>query len=191
VPFIDMGSGTTAALAIVAAIRERDASGEGAYLDVAMLDVAAFWSGVKLDPEEGGEPAYGVFAAADGGLLTIAVLEDKFWRNLCACLGWGDWVEDPGFGSHARRQRRAAEIETRLVATIATRDRDAWIETFHAGDVPAAPAHSPSQVGLDPQIRARALVHAAGDGSGWRPVSPLPAAVRNQQLAAAPSLKHS
>jgi crotonobetainyl-CoA:carnitine CoA-transferase CaiB-like acyl-CoA transferase len=188
VPFVDLGAGTTAALAIVAAVRDRDRTGAGCFLDLGMLDVAAFWAGVKVAPVEGSEPAYGAFAAADGKLLTLAVLEDKFWRNLCACLGWEDWGDDPELASHDRRRLRGAEIEARLKETLATRPRDVWIEAFEAADVPAAPVLRPAEVGLDPQIQARGLARPGEGPDDWRPVSPLPAAVRDEEDAPAPEL---
>jgi crotonobetainyl-CoA:carnitine CoA-transferase CaiB-like acyl-CoA transferase len=189
VPFIDLGSGTTAALAILAAVRERDTTGEGCRLDLGMLDVATFWSGVKVPPAEGSEPVYGVFVAADGGMVSLAVLEDKFWRNLCNCLGWDDWVGDPDLATHARRRLRGREIEARLREAIEGMPRDAWLERFAAADVPAAPAYLPPEVGLDPQVQARHLVER-GEGSDpdWRPVSPLPAGIRRDGRAAAPAL---
>lgn len=189
VPFVDLGAGTTAALAILAAVRERDTTGEGCLLDLGMLDVAVFWSGVKVPPSEGSEPAYGAFAAADGRLLSLAVLEDKFWRNLCDCLGWEDWRADPDLATHERRRLRGAEIEARLKQSLTTRPRDQWLELFEASDVPAAPVHAAAEVGLDPQVQSRGLtVRGAAEAEGWRPVSPLPGGVRAAVEAPAPTL---
>ena len=192
VPFIDMGSGTTAALAIVAAIRQRDMTGEGCHLDLAMLDVANFWAGVKIPPEGGSEPAYGAFRAADGKVLTLAVIEDKFWRNLCDCLGWTDWRDAPELADHEARRRRGVEIEDRLTAAIAARPREDLLDLFWGADIPAAPLNRPADVLSDPQIRARGLAKAAiGDGGGsptWQPVSVLPPALRGADLAGAPVL---
>jgi crotonobetainyl-CoA:carnitine CoA-transferase CaiB-like acyl-CoA transferase len=189
VPYVDLGSGTTAALAIVAAVRERDASGEGCRLDLGMLDVAAFWAGVKVAPPLGSEPAYGAFAAGDEQLLTLAVLEDKFWHNLCDCLGWDDWRDDPRLATHELRRRRGAEIEARLKECLATRSRAAWLELFEALDVPAAPLHEAGEVALDPQIKARGLARpVAGDAVDWLPTSPLPEGVRSAIDASAPAL---
>jgi crotonobetainyl-CoA:carnitine CoA-transferase CaiB-like acyl-CoA transferase len=187
VPYVDLGSGTTAALAILAAVRERDTTGEGCFLDLGMIDIAAFWAGVKVAPREGSEPAYGAFAAGDGRLLTLAVLEDKFWRNLCDCLGWEDWRDDPRLAGHELRRLHGREIEDRLKEMLATRPRDVWLQLFEAADVPAAPVHDPAEVGLDPQIQARGLARRAA-ADDWRPVSPLPLGVRAAADAPSPSL---
>lgn len=160
VPFVDLGSGTGAALAIVAALLERASTGEGRRLDLAMLDTALAWTTAKAPPEGGAEPAYGVFRAADGLRLSVAVLEDKFWCGLCRCLGWEDWLEAGDLATHAGRRRRAEEIAARLRRAIAASPRAELLERLRAADVPAAPVHAPDEAGRDPQVRAREAVAA-------------------------------
>jgi crotonobetainyl-CoA:carnitine CoA-transferase CaiB-like acyl-CoA transferase len=157
-PVVDLASGTMAALAVVSALRRRDRTGQGQYLDVAMLDSAVVWSNLKRAPaEDAGEPAYGVFRAADGRLLSLAVLEDKFWRSLCRVLGWEDWDADPALADHAGRKRRAGEIAARLATDLAARPRDDWIEAFDAADVPAAAVSAEEEVAAHPQVAERGL----------------------------------
>jgi CoA:oxalate CoA-transferase len=158
-PVVDLAAGTTAALAMVAALRERDRTGEGRYLDMAMLDAAVVWANLKRPPSDdsGGEPAYGVFAAADGRTLSVGVLEDKFWRALCDVLGWSQWAADPELADHAGRRHRAPEIAARLAAALAERPRDEWLSALAAADVPAAPVNAPAEVVLDPQVVERSL----------------------------------
>jgi crotonobetainyl-CoA:carnitine CoA-transferase CaiB-like acyl-CoA transferase len=177
VPFVDLGSGTTAALAIVAALLARDRGGEGIYLDLAMLDTAVFWAGVKVAPPGGAEPAYLVVRARDGLPLSLAVLEDKFWRNLCDCLDWSDWRDAPELATHAQRRRCAAAIQKRLHHTVATYKRKRLLEELWAADVPAAPVHERAEVGGDPQVEIRGST-----------ASPLPPALRAAGLAPAPAL---
>jgi len=181
-PVIDLAAGTNAALAIVAALTERDRTGRGAHLDVSMLDVAVFWAGVKVPiPATGdGEPTYVVLTAADGGRLSLGVLEDKFWVALCRALEWEDWATDAGLATHRGRRARAVEVHARLVAAIARRPRDAWLERLWRHDVPAAPVHGRDEVADDPQVRHRGLV-AAG-----MPAVPLPPALRGPAGAPAP-----
>jgi crotonobetainyl-CoA:carnitine CoA-transferase CaiB-like acyl-CoA transferase len=186
-PVVDMATGTMGALAIVAALSERTATGTGAFLDLGMLDTAVYWGDIKAPLRDGGaEGAYGVVAAADGGLLSVAVMEDKFWRSLCEALGWSEWHEDPAFATYGARRLRAAEIHARLAATIATRPRDEWLERLWAADVPVAPVHDRAAAMEDPQIVARRLF--ADNGVGGRdPVVPLPSALRTP-LGHAPRL---
>jgi crotonobetainyl-CoA:carnitine CoA-transferase CaiB-like acyl-CoA transferase len=187
IPMVDLATGTTAALAIVAALNRRTTTGEGTMLDVAMLDSAVFWGSVKAPLRDGGsEPAYAVVAAADGLLLSFAVLEDKFWRALCDALAWTDWREDPALASHQARRQRGPEIRTRLAATIATRRRQEWLERLWGADVPVAPVHDRALAHTDPQIAFRGLFAAGSDG-GAVPVVPLPAGLR-RPLGPAPTL---
>lgn len=191
IPMVDMATGTMACLSVLAALRRRDATGKGGHLDVAMLDSAVFWSQVKppAGAAEGSEPAYGTFACQDGRRISFAVLEDKFWRGLCAALGWEDWATDPECATHPQRRRRAAAIRDRLSATIATRPRQAWLEALWAADVPVAPVNHPSQVAADPQVQARELFAAdPRDPGELRPVVPLPRALRGGPFAPAPAL---
>lgn len=158
VPVVDLAAGTTAALAIVAALRHRDATGCGAYLDVALLDTAVVWSNVKgVDRADGAEPAYAVLRAADHACLAVAVIEDKFWQALCAALEWHDWIHSPELATYASRRRRAGEIFQRLRDAIAARPRAEWLELFAEADVPAAPVNAPEDVEADPQVVERGL----------------------------------
>lgn len=166
-PVVDLSAGTTAALAVVAALRDRDRNGRGRYLDLAMLDSAVFWSNVKRAQPEDVEPAYAILRAADGRYLTIAVIEDKFWRALCEALGWQDWLEDFGLAAQDGRRTRAGEILTRLARTIAERPRAAWLEEFARADVPAAPVHMGDEARHDPQVIERGLFAASS-----KPVRP-------------------
>lgn len=187
-PTVDLATGTMAALSIVSALLGRERTGRGTFLDVAMLDTAVHWSAVKpLQSDDGlSEPAYGVLRCADGARLSFAVIEDKFWRNLCSALGWQDWEDDPSLAVHEHRRARAGKIRERLEATIASRPRDAWLALLWEADVPVAPVHDPGEVPDDPQVETRDLFDRP---AGGRPVprAPLPEALR-RPVAAAPSL---
>lgn len=188
-PTVDLASGTMAALSILAALLGRERSGAGTFLDVAMLDSAVHWSAVKpLQVDDGlSEPAYGVVRCADGLALSVAVLEDKFWQNLCGALGWEDWSDDPSLATHTQRRGRAAEIRTRLEQTIVARPRADWLAILWAADVPVAPVHRREQVPDDPQVRQRELFGRPAAGTRPTPHPPLPRALR-RTTAAAPAL---
>jgi crotonobetainyl-CoA:carnitine CoA-transferase CaiB-like acyl-CoA transferase len=188
VPVVDLATGTIAALSILASLVEAKAGAAGRYLDIAMLDSAYFWSTIKAKTDDGGraapEPAYGVHVAADSLSLSVAAVEDKFWRNLCAALGWEDWREHPAFATHARREQRGDEVAERLAVTLRQRPRTEWLSILRGADVPAAPVNSPWEAQHDPQIVARGLV-----GIARGPQAPLPAALRGD-LTAAPSFEN-
>lgn len=165
-PVVDLATGTMAAFEIVSAIHARNKTGAGRYIDLAMVDAAVFWSALKsqhgrgslLSIEGGQEPAYGVFEASDGTSLTIAAVEDKFWRQLCRALAWEDWVNDSSLATYESRHARGTEVIDRLRVTIATRPREEWLLLFLEMDVPAAPVYSLDEVHRDPHIAGRGLL---------------------------------
>jgi crotonobetainyl-CoA:carnitine CoA-transferase CaiB-like acyl-CoA transferase len=181
-PIVDLSTGTSAALAVVAALRRRDRDGCGGFLDIAMLDSAVFWSNLKL-PAYGrvGEPAYGTFRVADG-VLSLGVLEDKFWVSLCKVMDWSDWEADPSLAEHGARQARAAEIVARLAPELATRSLEHWLAMFSAFDVPAAVVYEEGAFASDPQVVERRL-HIDGPA---RLRSPLPPEISATPVRDAP-----
>ena len=173
IPVIDLATGTAAAFLIAAALRERELTGRGRYLDVAMLDSAIFWSAIKThhgsagdtrSGDRGEEPTYGVFRAQDGKRLTMAVLEDKFWARLCVALEWTDWHRSGELAEYAQRRTRGSEIASRLHRTIASHPRDYWLRRLWEADIPVAPVNSLDEVPTDPQVIERHLFRETRDG---------------------------
>jgi CoA:oxalate CoA-transferase len=180
IPVIDLAAGSLAALAVVAALRDAQANGTGAALDIAMLDSALFWSAVKAGASAP-EPLYTVLPAADR--RRIAFLEDKFWPALCAALNWSEWARDATLATNRGRQARATEIHARLRETVSQRPAGEWLAILRSHDVPATPVNDRVMVGHDPQVRARGVVDSDG-----RCEAPIPAALRAQGQPSAPRL---
>ena len=98
----DMAGGTLAALEIVAALFRRERTGEGAVLDVAVLDAIVAWlgtlgagvatAGVVPGPLAGTFPCYAVYPAADGAFLALGALEPPFWVAFCRATDRDDLV---------------------------------------------------------------------------------------------------
>lgn len=173
IPMVDLATGTTAAFLIATALAERARTGEGRYLDVAMIDTAVFWSRIKGAHGQGGaderdadghEPAYGAVRASDGKYLALGVVEDKFWQRLCAVLEWDEWRDDPALARYDARRRRGTEIFERLGKKIATRPRAEWLELLWEADVPATPLNASDEAATDPQVVDRNLFVKGGDG---------------------------
>jgi crotonobetainyl-CoA:carnitine CoA-transferase CaiB-like acyl-CoA transferase len=146
-PTADLAAGVTAAFGICAAVLGRVTSGEGAHLDVSMTDVLATWTGPSgAGPGDapaavgGGAPApmpgYGLFDTADGGQVTLGVLnEQDFWTHLCGELDLGA-LADIEFDE---RLRRGAELQEAVGAAVARHTRDALVSRLVAAGVPVAP----------------------------------------------------
>ena len=142
VPWVDLATGTTAALAIVAAWQAR----RPAYLDVAMLDAARSWSAVKPAAVHEPEATYGVLDAHDGR-VAIALLEDAMWRRLCVALDWADWADDPALRTYLQRRGHAELIRRRLESAVGARSVRELLTLAHDHDLPLE-AVDPA---LDPQ----------------------------------------
>ena len=159
IPMVDLATGTTAALLVVAALHEVAATGRGRYLDVALLDSAVAWSALKLpvDDRQGPEPTYGLFRAADGATLAVGVLEDAMWRRLCAALNWHDWQDEPSLADYQARRQRGDEIAERLRASLLAHTSQTWLGVARRHDLPLTVVHPRDAVPADPQVAARRL----------------------------------
>jgi crotonobetainyl-CoA:carnitine CoA-transferase CaiB-like acyl-CoA transferase len=141
-PIADLAGGMAAAFAICAAVVRQLRTGEGEYIDVAMADVLATWTGAELptatgvDPAARGVPGYGTFATADENFVALGVLtEDHFWRALCDALGI-DAFRDLGFTD---RMARLDELQATIAHAIRQRSRDELVTALLAVHVPVAP----------------------------------------------------
>jgi crotonobetainyl-CoA:carnitine CoA-transferase CaiB-like acyl-CoA transferase len=169
------GGGMHAALGILAAVIARGKTGEGQYVDAAMLDgvfsmlhgvVSAYLSSGRVQARgkemlSGGTPHYNVYECADGKYLSVGALEPHFWRALCTALGREDFI--PRQNDEAQREEQFAFFRR----TFKTRARDEWFDFLtRAGDTAVAKVLSVDEVVADPQVRARGLVADVGTVNG-------------------------
>lgn len=164
----DLAAGWFATIAILAALRERDNSGVGQYIDMAMAD-AAFalvqnrmtesLANADLDKARlMGRPGVGLFEAADGLHLTVGAVEDKFWTALCTLMGAEDLIADPGLQTTRQRRVRGDELRRRLATEFRQRPRDEWIELLRRHDIPCAPVYSLREAAASDYARERHLI---------------------------------
>jgi crotonobetainyl-CoA:carnitine CoA-transferase CaiB-like acyl-CoA transferase len=160
VPVADLAGGVFAAMATCAALLGRVTTGAGERVDVAMTDVLATWTGpftshavAGRDEPMGKLPGYGSFRTADGGWVTLGVInEQHFWTRLCDVLGLEDLrdLDLPGRVAHGDA------ITTRVTAAIAARGRDELVAALP--DVAVAPALTRAEMLQHPQFQRRDLV---------------------------------
>ena len=168
IAYADIFTGVYTAVAILAALRQRDATGKGAHIDMALLDTqvavlanqALNWMASGNVPHRMGNghanlAPYQAFACADGDLI-IAVGNDGQFRRLCAVLGLA-LADDPRFATNpARVENRRAMIPV-LAATIGAWDKAALYEALEAAGIPAGPINTVAEVFADPQVIARGM----------------------------------
>ena len=179
VAVIDLFTGLYAVIAILAALRHRDQTGEGQHIDCALLDTSvailanqgANWliGGTKPKPMGNSHPnvvPYRNFPVADGELI-IAVGNDSQFRALCKVLGDEALASHPDYATNAARATNREALETLIRGHLADRKRDDVILDMEAAGVPGGPINRVDQVFDDPQVKARKVLesHAMPDGT--------------------------
>lgn len=149
VAVVDVVTGLHAAIAILAALRRRDATGVGERIEVSLLDSAlsALVNVAQNALVTGEEPGrfgnahpsivpYQPFRAADGW-VAVAAANDGLFVRLCDVVGRPELAADDRFATNAARVRYRAELVPALEAVFATRAADEWVEALDAAGVPA------------------------------------------------------
>lgn len=165
----DLATGQNAAIAILAALRHRDATGQGQYIDVSLFDTQLSWlanigSNVLFTGEDA--PRYGnahasivpyqAFAASDGEFV-LAVASEKLWAQTCRALGRTDWLSEPDYLNNAARVSHRVALCAELARIFAGESIGHWLSLFKAAGVPAAPINSVRQALEDPLVQARGM----------------------------------
>lgn len=163
----DLAGGMNAALQIVAALLERERTGKGKFLDVALFDAAVEWMQSVLGanyraegenpqrgelPLAGAYPCYNVYETRDAQYIALGALEPIFWKAFCVNIERADLV-DSQFDADAIP--RVAEI-------FRTRTRAEWIEFSQRCDCCLEPLLDVSETYAHPQVIARNLISRDG-----------------------------
>ncbi|MCY4453370.1 MAG: CoA transferase [Immundisolibacterales bacterium] len=169
-PIIDVTTGMMAAFAIASALHRREKTGEGQFLDVAMLDSAVCLLNPVYnnhlatgeEPELLGNqsltkmPTANVFATADGYVQVTALTSAQVDR-LLGVLGCPELREDPRFVTVADLIANRAAMSAELCARLCREPTSVWLERFEAARVPAARITGFAEVMADPQLETRRL----------------------------------
>ncbi|MGK6354239.1 CaiB/BaiF CoA transferase family protein [Sphingomonas sp. DT-207] len=169
IAYADIFTGVYSAVAILAALRHRDATGEGAHIDMALLDTqvgvlanqALNWMAnpAKVPHRMGNGHAnlvpYQAFHARDGELI-VAVGNDSQFRKLCTVLGL-NLADDPRFATNPARVTHRALLIPLLEAAIRLWAKADLYEALEAQGVPAGPINVLDEVFADPQVIARGM----------------------------------
>ncbi|RUS64947.1 CoA transferase [Pseudorhodobacter sp. E13] len=163
---VDIATGATAYSAILEALIRRGITGKGATISVSMFDVMADWLTVPLLNHRGGKSPkrigmahpsiapYGVFTAADGRQILIAVQSDREWRTLCAqVLGRPDCGTDPRFATNVARVANRAETDALVAAAIAALPADQAIALLLGAQVALASVNDMEGLSTHPHLR--------------------------------------
>ncbi|WP_312569915.1 CaiB/BaiF CoA-transferase family protein [Comamonas sp.] len=173
VAVIDVFTGLYASNAILAALNARDnarnGTGEGQYIDMALLDVgmavlanqAAGFLATGNAPGRAGNihpslAPYQDFKTSDGNVL-LAIGNDGQFARFCAAVGHAEWVQDARFATNTARVHHRAALLALLEPLMQTRGTQAWITLFEDKAVPCGPINTVAQAFDDPQVRHRGI----------------------------------
>ena len=171
-PIADLTSGLWAAIALLAALRGRDAQGVGAHVDLSMLDAqvalltiaaARFFALGEVPPRMGTEHPGRVptasFRCGDGRFLHITA-SDQHWVPLCQALGMDALGADPALAKNAGRVAQRDRVMAAMNAALGAMTRAQAVAALDAVDVPTGPVLALDEVFDDPQVKSRGVVGA-------------------------------
>jgi formyl-CoA transferase len=169
VAIADLMTGLYSTVAVLSALHERQASGKGQYIDMALLDTQVAWlANQNANYLIGGEPPgrmgnahpnvvpYQTFPTSDGDLI-LAVGNDGQFARLCAAAGIPEAATDPRFASNAARVANRDACAAAIAPAMKTRTTAEWVALLEPLGVPCGPINRLDQVFDNPQVRHRGL----------------------------------
>ncbi len=184
----DLFTGMYASVAILAALRHAENTGQGQHIDMALLDTqvamlanlgANYLVSGKVPGREGNAhqnivpyQVFEVAPATDGSKdhLILAVGNDGQYAKFCTVAGRPDLSQDPRFAKNSERVRNRAVLVPMLEEVMRTRSKQDWLSVLEAAKVPCGAINNLAEVFDDPHVQSRAMVHT-WDRPGTGPVN--------------------
>lgn len=167
VPISDIVTGMYSTIAILAALAHKARSGEGQYIDMALLDCSVamlaipsmnYLTSGTVPRRQGNTHAnivpYQVFQCADGRLV-VAVGNDSQFESFCAAIGRPDLSASERFSSNSRRLKNREVLVGEIEHTLLNRPVAIWIELLQKVNVPCGPVNDIQQAFQDSQVKHR------------------------------------
>lgn len=174
----DIFTGLYSVIAIQAALRHAEATGEGQHIDMALLDsqvsvlanqnlnyLVSGRSPVQMGNAHMNIAPYEVVPVADGHII-LAVGNDGQFQRFCAVTGMAKAAADPDFATNALRVKNRARLREEVVAATQAWTREALLAELEKAAVPASPINTIGQMFDDPQTQARGMRLDLDDGLG-------------------------
>jgi crotonobetainyl-CoA:carnitine CoA-transferase CaiB-like acyl-CoA transferase len=174
----DIFTGLYSVIAIQAALRHAEKTGEGQYIDMALLDTQCSILGnqnlnylvsgkapVQMGNAHMNIAPYEVLPVKDGHVI-LAVGNDGQFRRFCGAIGIPELAEDPDFATNPARVANRVRLRERLVAELSTREKAPLLAALEKATVPASPINNIAEMFEDPQIVARGLRMDLSDTDG-------------------------
>jgi len=161
----DVGAGLLAAFGILAALLEREVSGEGQWVQSSLLQAAIqlldfqaarYTMSGEVARQQGNDHPTSMptsaYATADG-YMNVAAAGSAMWKRLCEAIERPDLRAHPDYADADGRARHRARLNAEISSALARRTTAEWVEILNRAGVPCGPIYSMDQVFSDPQIR--------------------------------------
>ena len=170
VPIVDITAGLYASLAILAALREREHSGQGQKIDIALFDCQIAWlanvasnyliSGEKPVRHGNAHPnivPYESFPTSDGW-IAVGIGNDRQWQQLCSLAAWEDLLTDPRFIGNPQRVKNRETLIPILRERFQKHSTGDWEALLLEAGIPCSRINSVDEVFSDPHVLSRKMV---------------------------------
>jgi formyl-CoA transferase len=171
VAIVDITAGLFACSAIVAALRHRDLTGRGQFIDIALLDAVVAWlANVGSNYLVSGElprrygnahpniVPYEPFKTKDGSYVALAVGNDRQWQDYCRLAGLDHLAGDPRFATNPKRVLHRDILIPLVAEKMLEKTGEEWLRELDAMKIPCGPINTLDKVFSHPQILARQMV---------------------------------
>ncbi len=164
----DMAGGSFAAVAVLAALHEREKTGRPAQLDLSLFEAAFFWAAMrhgldaKVDPRAHIFPVNDIFETKDGKRLTLGILEEHFWRNF---ISFVPELAGEEFSTDEKRRASGDRLSLLMEKAIKNKSAQEWLKLCDEHDVPVDLCITPGEAAQLEQIVAREDVATLGGES--------------------------
>ena len=178
-PLIDRITALHATIGALAALRERDISGQGQTIDVCLADtgftvneipISAYLGNEYVTPREGnGRGTGGTYKTSDGWVI-MAATNEAMWLRVCEALEKPEWLEDPRFETRATRSENHEALEEGLSAWYITRTTKEAVDHLASLDIPCAPVNTVAQAAKEEHLHEREIMMEIPDpvaGTMW------------------------
>ena len=174
-PLCDLGTGMWGVQGILAALYERQHTGQGQRVECSLLETAigfsswtsAGWLVDRQEPTRQGSrhrqnAPYQRFATKDGYIM-IGAAGQSIWERCVNALGRPEWISDPRFRTPQNRMQNRAALEQEMEALLVTQASQHWVKVLDDAGVPCGPVYTYAELFADPQVMHRELVVHADD----------------------------
>lgn len=175
----DLTAGLFAVIGILAAVAERDRTGRGTFVDVAMLDAqvailenaVARWAATGVAPGRVGNrhpsiTPFGAFATADGHLV-LAAGNDTLFATLCEALGRPGLATDPRYRTNRDRTAHVDSLTGEIESVLRTAPTATWLERLERAGIPCGPVNDVAALAATEQVSARRMLVRSPVGERW------------------------